>query len=128
MAFGEDEAALFQRFGCQYRFAGSKPLLELERDVFGCNYGSTSWTTEEEATSIARLLHLGPGTRVLDIGSGSGWPALYWAKTTRCSTVLIDVPLEGLRAASRRAEEDQLNECWIVGASGTALPFRDQIF
>ena len=57
----------------------------------------------------------------------AGLASLVLGQDHRVS-VLSDVPLEGLRVASSRAEEDQLNECWIVAASGTALPFRDQTF
>jgi ubiquinone/menaquinone biosynthesis C-methylase UbiE len=42
---------------------------------------------------------------------------------------LVDIPLEGLRIAARRAVAEQLSgECWIVMADGAALPFGEETF
>ena len=124
MPYGSDEIALFDRFGCCYRHARSEVMVEIERRVFGCDYGSTSWTTREDAERIARMLNLSSHIRILDVGSGSGWPALYWARLTGCAVVLTDVPLDGLRVAYDRAEQDQLtSRCWFVAADAAALPF-----
>jgi hypothetical protein len=37
-------------------------------------YGGASWTTKAEADRVGRLLDLAPLDRLLDIGSGAGWP------------------------------------------------------
>lgn len=99
-------------------------MLDIERAVCGCDYGCTSWTTRFEADTAAGLLGLGPGTRLLDIGSGSGWPGLYLAKESGCTVTLTDLPLAGLKIAQQRAESDGL-DCAIVQADGTALPFKN---
>jgi ubiquinone/menaquinone biosynthesis C-methylase UbiE len=126
---GSDEVAVFKRFACSYRHTRSEVMVEIDRQVFGCDYGSTSWTTQSEARRIAGMLNLGPDKTVLDVGSGSGWPALFWARTTGCAAVLTDVPVGGLEVAAERAEEDQLSErCWVVAADGRFLPFRDSAF
>ena len=99
-------------------------MLGIERAVCGCDYGCTSWTTREEADDIGNILGLGPATRYLEIGAGSGWPGLYLAKRTGCEAALIDLPLEGLQAARERAAKDGLaDRCRIVQADGAALPF-----
>jgi len=121
------EQALIERFSNTYRhLTQSETMLGIERAVCGCDYGCTSWTTRREADDVGKILGLGPGTRFLEIGAGSGWPGLYLAKRTGCEAALIYLPLEGLKAARKRAEKDGLaDRCRIVQADGAALPFPD---
>ncbi len=96
----------------------------MERSVFGCDYGATSWTTRHEAENVGEMLALGPGRRLLEIGAGSGWPGLYLASMTGCEVALIDLPIEGLRVAAERAASDCIAErCFVAMADGAALPF-----
>ncbi len=125
----QDELAITQRFAARYRVSGADIIQEIERATCGCDYGATSWTTREEADRVARLLGLGPGKKLLDIGSGSGWPALYFARTTGCDVALTDLPLEGLRHAATRATAENLpGECAFAVADAAALPFPDGCF
>ena len=104
-------------------------MRELERCVLGCDYGATSWTTRAEANRIAELLELRKGTRLLDVGAGSGWPGLYLALVTGCDVVLTDLPLVGLQVANERAIADGLvQRCRFVIADGATLPFKDASF
>ena len=104
-------------------------MLEIERAVCGCDYGGTSWTTRGQADKIIDMLKLKPGRRLLDVGSGSGWPGLYLARWTGCDVTLTDLPLAGLRIARNRAAADQLKgEYRILSAGGAALPFDDGWF
>ncbi len=124
-----EEQALTEQFDEEYRLAQSAIVLELECVVCGSDYGGTSWASRPEARQIAGLLRLGPDTRLLDVGAGSGWPGLYLARTTGCDVALVDVPLGGLRIAAERAVADRLaGDCWIAAADGTALPFRSAWF
>lgn len=123
------ERELREEFAKSYQRAQSQTLLEIERAVCGCDFGGTSWTTRSEAEEIGRLLALEPGKRLLEVGSGSGWPSLYLARTTGCDLALVDVPYEALRIAARRAARDGLaNRCWIALADGAALPFAPNSF
>jgi ubiquinone/menaquinone biosynthesis C-methylase UbiE len=129
MSRGSDEKALTERLSKRYPLGQSKIMLEIERRVCGCDYGATSWATRNEVQEIAELLELGPGQRLLDIGAGTGWPALYWARTTGCGAVLADVPLAALRIATKRAATDRPSgDCWAVAAEGASLPFTDGSF
>ena len=75
--------------------------------------------------SVARELHLSAADRLLDLGSGRGWPGLYLAARTGCRVVLTDLPLEGLRvAASRAASEDIAARTGVVASAASGLPFR----
>jgi SAM-dependent methyltransferase len=104
-------------------------MRDLERSVYGCDYGGNGGTTRLEAEQIAQLLELRPGAKLLDVGAGSGWPGLYLAQLTGCDVVMVDLPLAALRIARERAAADNLSErCGAVAADGAALPFRDASF
>jgi ubiquinone/menaquinone biosynthesis C-methylase UbiE len=106
------------------------PVLQsVERCVFGCDYGATSWANRDEADELATLLELAPGVRLLDVGAGSGRPGLYMAQTSGCDIALVDVPFSGLRIAAERAVKDDLaGDCWVAAADGANLPFCDASF
>ena len=104
-------------------------MRKLERDVLGCDYGGTSWTTLSQAHDIADSLSLAPGLQLLDVGSGSGWPGLFLGSATRCDVTLLDIPFNALKLAAERAVQDGLaDRVNVVAASGTALPFEDSSF
>lgn len=74
-------------------------------------------------------MRLAPGKRLLDLGAGSGWPALYLAQRSGCDVTLVDLPLDGLGAARARAARDHLSgACWLAAADAAALPFSDRAF
>lgn len=106
------------------------PLMrEIERLVRGSDYGATSWTTRAQAEQTAARLGLAPGMRLLEVGTGSGWPALFLAMHSGCDAVLVDLPLSGLRIARSRANSDGIAcRTGIVAADGAALPFPDGSF
>ncbi len=119
-----DEQALLARFSRRYQSATSGLMRKIERRVRGSDYGGTSWTTRREADGMGEMLKLAPGTRLLEVGAGSGWPGLYLAKVSGCDVALIDLPLQGLRIAKARAARDQLaGACGAAVADGSALPF-----
>lgn len=116
-------------FERDYEIAQAPLMREIERCVRGCDYGATSWTTRAQAEQLAARLELGRGRRLLEVGSGSGWPGLFLATLSGCDVVLTDLPLSGLRIARERAEQDGLSGCCsILAADGTALPFADHSF
>ena len=123
------EREVSETFTQQYDMVQADVMLAIERDSCGSDYGGTSWTTRSEADHVARLLELAPNHRLLDIGSGAGWPGLYLARTSGCDIALTDLPLSGLQIAAKRAVTDRLaGVCWTAAADGAALPFRDASF
>ena len=129
MALTRELKELSCRLGTCAELARSDAMRDLERSVYGCDYGGNGGTTRSEAERIAQLLELRPGARLLDVGAGSGWPGLYLAQLTGCDVVMVDLPLAALRIARERAATDDLAErCAAVAADGAALPFRDASF
>ena len=116
-------------FARDYETAQDPLMREIERCVRGSDYGATSWTTRDQAEQAAVRLGLGRGRRLLELGAGSGWPALLFATLSGCDVVLADLPLSGLRIARERAATDGLDgRCSVLAADGAALPFADHSF
>ncbi len=129
MGRAPEEIAVTERFERQYERGRSKILRDIERDICGCDYGGTSWTTRQEAEQVAARLNLSSETALLDVGAGSGWPALYMAEISGCNATLVDVPLNGIRTAVDRAASDGLAyTCRAVVGDGCALPFANALF
>jgi cyclopropane fatty-acyl-phospholipid synthase-like methyltransferase len=101
----------------------------MNKGTCGCDYSTKGYTTDEEAHRMALLLGIQSGSRLLDVGAGSGWPGLYFAKKTGCDVVLVDLPFRELRDARKRAARDRIaDRCHIAVADGSQLPFRDGSF
>ena len=127
MARSEAEVTTLKEFEASYQRITAPVMQAIERHVCGCDYGGTSWTTRDEAETMARLLSLRPGKTLLEVGAGAGWPSLYMTKLSGCRVVMTDLPAEGLRVARERAERDGLAEhCSVVQADGAALPVNDR--
>jgi len=104
-------------------------MRDLERAVLGCDFGGTSWTTRAQADAIPTALGLAPGLSLLEIGAGTGWPGIYMANQTGCDVTMLDLPVNSLKSANRRARDENVeNRCRSVAASGSALPFANSSF
>ena len=116
-------------FADSYDLSLLPAMRRVEEAVLGCDYGGTSWTTRQQAIQMIESLDVGREQHLLDIGSGSGWPALFVADQSGCGATLVDIPLNALGQARDRAEQDGLsNRVSTVAASGAALPFGDATF
>lgn len=67
-------------------------------------------TSEEKLLLLAERLGLGPGSRVLDIASGRGGPAILLARETGCSVRGVEISPEFHAAAVARAEREGVTE------------------
>ena len=116
-------------FADYYEFSNLAAIKALELDVFGTDYGGTSWTTSDQARLVASSLALDANSRLLEVGSGSGWPGLFLAKTTDCEVVLLDMPFNALAYAAERAASDgTAGRVHLVNGDATALPFNNASF
>jgi cyclopropane fatty-acyl-phospholipid synthase-like methyltransferase len=82
----------------------------------------------DQADTLARELQLSAADRLLDLGSGRGWPGLYLAARTGCRVILTDLPLEGLRVAANRAASEGPSPARGVVAAASGLPFQADSF
>ena len=117
------------QFATRYAQGRVPAVLATERESLGSDYGATGYTTVAQANLLSDLLGLGPGDRLLDIGSGCGWPGLHIAARTGASAVITDLTLPGVQRARDRAVLDAMGARTAVAvANGRQLPFRPECF
>lgn len=120
-------AEMIERYDERYRLVDHPVMRRIERSVIGADFGSTSYTTAAQADLLCELLDLAPGKRMLDVGTGAGWPGSYLAQSAGCEAVLTDIPFEGLCAAQSRIERESIDAA-VIACSGAPLPFRNASF
>lgn len=124
-----DERATRTDFAQRYALPAVDANARIERDVIGAVWGANGYTTVAQADELGRRLQLGAGSRLLDVGTGRGWPGLYLAKQSGCSLVGTDMPVEGLIVATRRARDERVDHrASFAAAAGAAQPFRGASF
>ena len=129
MAPENEEIRPAERFALSYAQPQSESELRVEREVFGGCIGTDGYTTVEEANELLDGLALGHGERLLDLGSGRGWPGAYLAEKSGCDVVLTDVPVSAPREALLAARNRSLTGRFAAAAArGEAVPFKSQAF
>jgi SAM-dependent methyltransferase len=110
-------------------FAGDAEAA-VRRETYGEDLGQSSWLTAGEWLGFADRLRIAAGSDVLEVGSGSGGPAVYLAVTRGCGVTGVDINEHGVQNARRLAQSRGLSDrvrFETVDASG-ALPFADHRF
>ena len=124
-----DERNALTSFSERYAIRGTKTYAGIEQRVIGAVYGVNGYTTVDQADELGCLLHLAPGDRLLDVGTGRGWPGLYVAAKSGCAVVGTDLPHNGLVLAARRARRDGIEDrVGLAVAGGDHQPFRRESF
>jgi ubiquinone/menaquinone biosynthesis C-methylase UbiE len=78
---------------------------------------------------FAQALGLTPGMAVLDVGSGIGGPARYFAQAHGCDVTGIDLTPDFVELATELTARTGLGEsARFVAGSALAMPFRDAAF
>jgi cyclopropane fatty-acyl-phospholipid synthase-like methyltransferase len=114
-----------ERFGQRYAASGNVASQAAELEALGSDYSATGYTTREQADELGYLLALGPGSVLVDIGAGCGWPGLYLATAFGCSVVSVDPIIEGAAAARDRISRDGIeSRALALLATGEQVPIR----
>jgi len=71
--------------------------------AFGEDIGQSSWMTAAEWLRFSDQTQVGAHSHVLEVGSGSGGPAVYLAVARGCRVTGIDVNEQGVKNAARLA-------------------------
>lgn len=102
-------------------------LKEIQHKVWSSgDYGRIAWVTVPVADDLVAAMELSPGSRVLDVATGTGHVALSSARTF-CHATGIDYVPELVATARRRAAAEGLGVDFRVG-DAEALPFEDGSF
>lgn len=126
---GRDEREARANFAERYAVPTADVNARIEQAVIGAVWGANGYTTVDQADELGRRLHLGPGSRLLDVGTGRGWPGLYLSARTGCTLIGTDLPLEALAIAARRARAEGVDRrVALVAAAGADQPFRPASF
>jgi len=108
----------------------SRAEAAVRQATYGEDLGQSSWLTAREWLEFADLLAVGPGSEVLEVGSGSGGPAVYLALARGCRITGVDINEHGVRNAAGLAQARGVAgrvEFHAVDAS-QPLPFPDGRF
>ena len=71
-------------YGTAYGHFAAPALAAVRRDTYGEDFGQSSWVTGLEYRRFFQLLELQATDHVLDVGCGSGGPALFLAREIGC--------------------------------------------
>jgi SAM-dependent methyltransferase len=113
-----------------YRNLSTHALEQVRRDTYGEDFGQSSWVTADEYRRFVRLVDLRPTDHVLDVGCGSGGPAMFLAREVSCRVTGVDFNESGIRAALALAKNaDMQNQIEFRHADvRERLPFSDHEF
>jgi SAM-dependent methyltransferase len=76
----------------------------VRRATYSDDIGQSSWLTAEEWLDFADQLLLTPSSEILEVGSGSGGPAVHLALARGCRVTGVDINEHGVRNARALAE------------------------
>lgn len=93
-------------------------------------YDETSFWSAQFGALLFRHLRLDGARRILDVGCGTGFPALELAFVCGAGTRVVGVDLwkEGLHRAASKVALHGIRSLTLAAADGSALPFRTGSF
>jgi len=103
---------------------------EVRAATYGEDLGQSSWMTADELRKFIRWLKLKPSSHVLEVGSGSGGPALFVARTIGCWITGLDINEHGVRNANALARRQELaaRARFELTDASQPLPFGENSF
>jgi len=105
-------------------------LTEIRQETFGEDIGQNSWVTADEYRQFLSWLELDSESSVLEMGSGSGGPALFLGRTVGCQVTGLDINASSTAAANAWAQSLALDARvhFQEGDASRGLPFEDHSF
>ena len=99
-------------------------------ETYGQDLGQSSWMTADELRQFIRRLRLKPSSHVLEVGSGSGGPALFVARTVGCRITGLDINEYGVKNANDLARRQKLEALarFQKADASCPLPFAENSF
>src|SRR5688572_6274019 len=94
----------------------------VRREAYGEDMGQSSWLTAPEWLRFAEQLVIGAGSEVLEVGSGSGGPAVYLARARHCRLTGVDINENGVRNAAALAAAHGVSDRVQFRAVDASLP------
>ena len=102
----------------------------VRHETYGEDLGQSSWLTSDEWLEFADELQIAEGSNVLEVGSGSGGPAVWLAAKRRCRITGVDINENGIKNAEALAEARGVSSRAHFHAvdADEPLPFADASF
>jgi SAM-dependent methyltransferase len=99
-------------------------------ETYGEDIGQSSWMTADELRHFMALLSLNRSSNVLEIGSGSGGPALFLAEAIGCKVTGLDINEFGINNSNELARERNLASLarFQLADASQPLPFEQNTF
>lgn len=97
-------------YGTYYGNYATDVYGQVRRETYGEDIGQSSWITVAEYRLFFDWLDLKPGMKVLDLGSGSGGPALFLARDRACQVTGLDVNDKGIATANENVRAQGMAE------------------
>jgi cyclopropane fatty-acyl-phospholipid synthase-like methyltransferase len=94
----------------------------VRRAAFGEDIGQSSWMTAADWLGFADAAGVREGSHVLEVGSGSGGPAVYLAASRGCRVTGVDINENGIRNAERLAAAKGVAERAMFRAVDASQP------
>lgn len=104
------EGSLVDHYGAQYGHFASELYASIRRETFGEDIGQNGWLTADEQDLFLTYLSLVSGSKLLDVGCGSGGPTLRIARLTGCSVHGVDNHGQAIAEARARSEREGLTQ------------------
>ncbi len=113
-----------------YAHFSSRAEAEVRHLAFGEDIGQSSWLTADDWLRYADQTRVHDDSHVLEVGSGSGGPAVYLAAARSCRVTGIDINEHGVRNGAQLAAAKGIADrvAFQVADASKPLPFPPATF